>query len=164
MVLILDPENLQGIRAHAEQTYPEECCGLLVGQWLRQPDGDDTRQVLDCVAADNDWNETSAAEVGALRQQPETESTAAKTSRYWIDPKVLLRVQREARDRNLDIVGVYHSHPDHVAVPSECDRTLAWPGYSYIIVAVTQGKATDLRSWHLDEQHQFQPEVMRMGA
>jgi proteasome lid subunit RPN8/RPN11 len=162
VVLILDPDNLQGIRAHAEQTYPEECCGLLVGQTA--VDGTDVRQVVHCVAADNGWDAEAAATVGSLSSSPEAEARETKGNRYWIAPALMLRVQKEARDRNLDIVGVYHSHPDHVAVPSECDRTLAWPGYSYIIVAVTQGKATDLRSWHLDAQHQFQPEVMRMGA
>jgi proteasome lid subunit RPN8/RPN11 len=79
----------------------------------------------------------------------------------------MLKAQKDARDseallrsadRNLDIIGIYHSHPDHPAVPSEFDRAIAWSQYSYIIVSVQQGKACDLKSWSLDDDHQFQPE------
>jgi proteasome lid subunit RPN8/RPN11 len=71
-----------------------------------------------------------------------------------------LRVQKQARDRELDIIGIYHSHPDHPAIPSEFDRAIAWHHYSYIIISVQQGIASDLRSWTLDPHHQFQPEDM----
>ncbi|HEY9735823.1 MAG TPA: M67 family metallopeptidase [Trichocoleus sp.] len=163
MVLILNPDNLQAIRAHAERTYPEECCGLLVGHCSAVGE-EDVREVVNCAAAENAWDSEAAAAVGSLSNTVESETARTKDSRYWIDPRLMLQVQREARDRNLNIIGVYHSHPDHAAVPSECDRSLAWPGYSYIIISVAQGKATDVRSWHLDDQHQFQAEVMRMGA
>lgn len=163
MVLILAPDNLRAIRAHAEQAYPEECCGLLVGQSAATSKSGE-RQVVSCVPAENTWNAAAVAAVGSLSRAPELEAAQTKDSRYWIDPQLMVRVQRDARAQNLDIIGVYHSHPDHAAVPSECDRTLAWQEYSYIIVSVTQGKATDVRSWHLDDQHQFQAEVMRMGA
>jgi proteasome lid subunit RPN8/RPN11 len=72
----------------------------------------------------------------------------------------MLKAQKQARDRNLDIIGIYHSHPDHPAVPSEFDRAIAWQQYSYIIVSVQQGKACDLKNWSLDDDHQFQPEEM----
>lgn len=70
----------------------------------------------------------------------------------------MLKVQKEARDRQLDIIGIYHSHPDHPAIPSEFDRLCGWQAYSYIIVSVLQGKARDVLSWSLDDNHQFQPE------
>lgn len=160
MVLILDPNTLHALRAHAERTYPEECCGLLLGRSLA-PAGEAARCLLDCVAADNAWDAEAAAVVASLRGEAEP---TAKERRYWIDPQVMLQVQRQARDRGCDIIGVYHSHPDQAAVPSACDRDLAWPDYSYVIVAVAAGQAVDVRSWQLDEHHQFQAEQMRMGA
>jgi proteasome lid subunit RPN8/RPN11 len=70
----------------------------------------------------------------------------------------MLKAQKDARDRNLDIIGIYHSHPDHPAVPSEFDRAIAWQRYSYVIVSVQQGKTCDLQSWSLDDNCQFQSE------
>jgi proteasome lid subunit RPN8/RPN11 len=70
----------------------------------------------------------------------------------------MFEVQKEVRSRNLDIIGIFHSHPDNPARPSEFDRAIAWQSYSYIIVSVQQGKACDLKSWILDDDHQFQPE------
>ncbi|HEY9878453.1 MAG TPA: M67 family metallopeptidase [Leptolyngbyaceae cyanobacterium] len=164
MVLILDTDTLQRIRTHAEQTYPEECCGILVGLGSCQAEDLGCRSVVEATPVENSWDAEAAAIVDSLTSTQSSEPTHPKRDRYWVDPKTLLTVQRTARDRNLDIVGIYHSHPDNPAVPSECDRTLAWSGYSYIIVSVVQGQATDVRSWCLDETHQFQAEVMRMGA
>ncbi len=84
--------------------------------------------------------------------------------RYWVDPKDLLTAQGQARDRGWVIVGIYHSHPDHPAVPSECDRTLAWNGYSYPILSVRQGRGDDFQSWRLDENQQFQPEPIEIRS
>lgn len=167
MVLILDPDMLDALRAHAERTYPEECCGLLLGWLAASAAGEAARCLVDCVAVDNAWDSEAAAAVASLRgaAEPTAKDTAkAKDRRYWIDPQVILQVQRQARDRGCDIIGVYHSHPDQAAVPSACDRDLAWPDYSYVIVAVAAGQAVDVRSWQLDQQHQFQAEQMRMGA
>jgi proteasome lid subunit RPN8/RPN11 len=76
----------------------------------------------------------------------------------------MLMAMREARNCSLEIIGIYHSHPDHPAVPSECDRQLAWPQYSYIIVSVAQGYAAESKSWILDDTHQFQPEPIVIAA
>jgi proteasome lid subunit RPN8/RPN11 len=73
-------------------------------------------------------------------------------------PEDMLRAMKYGRDRTLDIIGIYHSHTDCPAVPSECDRTLAWAQYSYIIVSVRQGCWEDLRSWSLDGEGNFQAE------
>jgi len=86
-----------------------------------------------------------------------------KRRRYTIAPEIMLKVQTYARDRSLNIIGIYHSHPDHPAIPSESDRIQAWQEYSYIIVSVPNGKAAELKSWHLDDTHQFQEEAIEIA-
>ncbi len=88
----------------------------------------------------------------------DAERVTTRRRRYAIAPSDLLKAQKEARDRHLSIVGIYHSHPDHPALPSAFDLECAWQQYSYIIVSVQQGKTIDLKSWSLDDTHQFQPE------
>lgn len=147
MVLKLQAIERQTIQGHAEATYPDECCGIMLGYL-----SDDAKTLVQVWATQNAWS-TEASE-----SFPATNLVNSKTHRYTIDPAVLLQAQREARDRHLDIIGIYHSHPDHPAIPSEYDRVCAWHQYSYIIVSVQQGKACDLQCWSLDDNHQFQPE------
>jgi proteasome lid subunit RPN8/RPN11 len=142
--------HLQAIQAHAERTYPEECCGLLLGE-LRG----DTKILVDVLPTENSWD-AQAATFQAIEGSVQLESS--KRRRFSIAPTVMLKAQKDARDRNLNIIGIYHSHPDHPAIPSEFDRAIAWQQYSYIIVSVQEGKAIDLKSWSLDDEHQFQPE------
>lgn len=104
--------------------------------------------------------EVPHVELTSVMPVPKSELVTTKTRRYTIAPIVFLQAQSEARDRRLDIIGIYHSHPDNCATPSEFDRVYAWPQYSYIIVSVQQGKACDLNSWSLDDNHRFQPEEM----
>ena len=114
------------LRAHGEETYPHECCGVLLGQM----DGD-TRVV------------TSTARAGNTR-------TDSAHNRYNIDPKDLIRIQREGRNRGEDIVGFYHSHPDHPAQWSQTDFAEAhWFGCSYVITSVEKGKAAITNSFQL---------------
>ncbi len=99
--------------------------------------------------------------VGFLKRKvpvPDSELATTKKRRYVIAAATLLQVQRAARVRHLDIIGIYHSHPDNCATPSEFDRLCAWHQYSYIIVSVQQGKAGDLLCWSLDRDNRFQPE------
>ena len=142
--------------AHAERVYPEECCGLMLGKMRSQSDPVQ-KQLVRLEPLKNEWTEE------ALDQLDSSGQALTKRRRYWIDPKEMLRVQREARDEGLNIIGVYHSHPNHAAVPSECDRTLAWPEYAYIIVSVCDGNAVDVQNWALDSEHQFQPEPMTVS-
>ncbi|MEW6498957.1 MAG: M67 family metallopeptidase, partial [Cyanobacteriota bacterium] len=86
------------------------------------------------------------------------ERKLSRRHRFSIAPQVMLKAQKDARDRNLNIIGIYHSHTDHPAIPSEFDRAIAWSQYSYVIVSVQQGSACDFKSWSLDEEHKFQPE------
>ncbi|MBW4577548.1 MAG: M67 family metallopeptidase [Aphanothece sp. CMT-3BRIN-NPC111] len=147
MVIKLIPEHLQTIRAHAENTYPDECCGIMLGQM-----GDDAKTLVEIWQTENAWSAET------VDDYPDAEAVTTKSRRYAIAPLDLLKAQRSARDRHLDIIGIYHSHPDYPAIPSEFDRTCAWQEYSYIIVSVQQGKACDLRSWSLNDAHQFQLE------
>ena len=115
------------LRQHGEETYPHECCGVLLGQMNE----DGVRTV------------TSAARAGNTR-------TDSAHNRYNIDPKELIRIQREGRARGEDIIGFYHSHPDHPARWSQTDLAEAhWFGCSYVITSVEKGKAVLTNSFEL---------------
>lgn len=88
---------------------------------------------------------------------------AAKRNRFLIQPEELLRGEKYARDKNLDVVGFYHSHPDSPAIPSQYDLEHAWPTYSYIIVATTKGSTGDLRSWEQQpDRSRFDEETIEL--
>ncbi len=119
--------NYESLRKHGEETYPHECCGVLLGQL----DDAGIRIV------------TSVARAGNTR-------TDSLHNRYNIDPKDLIRIQREGRQRGEDIVGFYHSHPDHPAKWSVTDLAEAhWFGCSYVITSVDKGKAVLTNSFEL---------------
>jgi proteasome lid subunit RPN8/RPN11 len=125
-MLKISPQDYAEIRRHGEETYPHECCGVLLGQM----DGD-VRTV------------TSTARCGNTR-------TDSPQNRYHIDPKELVRIQRQARERDEDIIGFYHSHPDHPAQWSKTDLDEAhWIRCSYVITRVAQGKADVTNSFEL---------------
>ncbi len=150
--LQVSPQLLEQICTHAEQAYPNECCGLLMGRLETA----DHKILFEVLPTENAWDEDAAESFELLETSDQPLTTTER--RYTISPEVLLNAQKQGRDRKLSIIGIYHSHPNHTAMPSEFDRVCAWLGYSYIIVSVQQGKAADLRSWCLDQQHQFQPE------
>ncbi len=125
-MLKLQASDYDEIRRHGEETYPNECCGILVGT----SEGD-VRAVQSAIRCNN-----------VRADSPQT--------RYTIDPRDLVRIQREAREEKLDIVGFYHSHPDHPAQWSPTDLEQAqWMGCSYVITAVEHGKATHTKSFVL---------------
>jgi proteasome lid subunit RPN8/RPN11 len=159
VVLKLGYPHLQTIVAHAERTYPEECCGLLLGHLghaSMMGRGVTSKTVVDVQIVENTWTADDRDLAQNLDQT--FEQTLSKTRRYQISPEAMLAAMRSARDRSLCILGIYHSHPDNPAVPSECDTNLAWPQYSYAIVSVQAGTAIDWQSWMLDDDLQFQPE------
>jgi len=161
VVLVLSPDQLSAISTHAEQVYPEECCGLMVGETTSSTSEPLRKQVVRVESLMNQWQKgLTVTEMAA----PVSDATLTKRRRYSIDPKDMLRIQRATREEGLQIIGIYHSHPDHVAVPSECDRALAWPEYAYTIVSVCEGKAVDVRNWALDSEHQFQPEPIKVSS
>ncbi len=146
--------HLQQISQHAEAIYPEECCGLLLGTVENE-----LRTLIEVRETNNNWSKV----VPEFLANP-PEKVLSKRNRFSIAPEILLKVQKEVRDRNLSIIGIYHSHPDAPAVPSQSDRALAWPQYSYLIVSVQQGKAKEINSWQLDDNQQFQAEIIRILA
>jgi proteasome lid subunit RPN8/RPN11 len=126
-MLKLSQSAYDSLRQHGKETYPHECCGVLLGQM----DDDGVRTV------------TTVARAGNTR-------TDSAHNRYNIDPKDLIRIQREGRGRGEDIIGFYHSHPDHPAQWSQTDLAEAhWFGCSYVITAVEQGKAALTNSFEL---------------
>lgn len=184
MSLQFEPVPYHQLIQLLEQAYPEEACGVLLGclgeaaltgEMAQVPMGcGPERRVLQLWPAPNAWDAGVAAELrermgdGAaeLVGQPATpadELTLGREHRFWIDPQDLLAAQRYARDQGWQIVGIYHSHPDHPAVPSECDRRLAWQGYSYVIASVVQGQVRDVQSWRLNEAGSFEAEPLRLN-
>lgn len=128
MAVRLTKEQREVIAAHGERTYNHECCGALLGRTLNG-----LRVVEEVVPIENSRKDS-------------------KHNRYLISPKDLLGVEREARRTGLDRVGIYHSHPDHPARPSQFDLDhCPWPHESFVIVSIPQGKAADLRSYTMRE-------------
>ena len=125
-MLNLARQHRDAITAHGERDYPSECCGLLLGRF-----GTNAKTVVETY------------EISNAREE------AAKRNRFLIQPEELMRGERYASARGLDVIGFYHSHPDHPAVPSQYDLEHAWPLYSYIIVSVRNGESGDMRSWEM---------------
>ncbi|MEA5592876.1 M67 family metallopeptidase [Rivularia sp. UHCC 0363] len=145
----LNKEQLQTILTHAESTYPEECCGVIFGHMYR-----DRKTVIEIIPTENAWN-------GDANNFSDDDVNHGKKRRYTISPQEMFQLQKSARERNLNIIGIFHSHPDNPAIPSEFDRNYAWQEYSYIIVSVQKGQAGDVNSWVLDDDSQFQQEEIR---
>lgn len=154
-MLILQPNQFEMMSTHAERTYPEECCGLLLG--VAKPETD-RRLVYEVRSLENQWTTT----LNPFAETDRDSSRVSKANRYWVDPRALLTAQREGRDRGWIILGVYHSHPDYPAHPSERDRQLAWAEYSYPILSVMDGQVIACLSWRLDQNGQFQPEKVHI--
>ena len=136
MKLNISKQLLEEIHAHGESAYPEEGAGFLLGS----SDGD-------------------LRVVTAILKLTNTREDAARHNRYLLTPQDMLCSEQEAARRGLDVVGVFHSHPDHPNRPSEFDREWAMPWFSYIITSVNDGKAAGSRSWRLtDDREQFEEE------
>jgi proteasome lid subunit RPN8/RPN11 len=139
------------IRAHGEETYPHECCGALLGR---------------CVAVDPACNKPGGWVIEASVRAGNTRTDSAH-NRYQIAPVELVKIEREARSRGLDIAGFYHSHPDHPAQWSQTDFEEAhWQGCCYVITAVAEGKATVTNSFFLaglrEEEKQFELQTIEI--
>jgi len=142
-VLSIGKSDFEELRRHGEETYPHECCGVLLGG----EDGNGVRVVRSVVRCGNT-------------------RVDSPQNRYQIDARELLRIQRQARERNLDIVGFYHSHPDHPARWSQTDFAEAhWIGCSYVITSVENGCAAQTNSFELAgdvDDKQFKDEEIRV--
>jgi proteasome lid subunit RPN8/RPN11 len=139
------------ICAHGAETYPHECCGALLGR-----DRDEIQSGASEAPAGSSAKPTR--EVLGLFPLVNRRDDSPR-NRFSVTPEDVLTAEKAARDQGLEVVGWYHSHPDHPARPSEYDRDHAWPWYSYIIVSVQEGAPQDLTSWRLnDDRAVFSPE------
>ncbi len=156
MSLKITQAQLDMIRQHAAQEYPSECCGVLLGKASGA-----TKQVTQVVQLKNLRHDPARSQELLPVDDPGRETDR---NRFLIDPLDQLRVEKDARARGLDILGYYHSHPDHPALPSNYDRDHAWPWYSYVILSVERGSAKDLTCWVLAEDRaRFHPESVEIG-
>lgn len=142
MSIQLSDEHMTAIVRHGEAAYPFEGCGLLLGC---ESDG---RKVVEKILPVENTRE------------PE-----ARHNRYLISPEAMLQAEGQAAREGLDIVGFFHSHPDHPEWPSDFDRDHAWPWYSYLITAVHQGRAVTTAAWTLsDDRGAFSAEELIQTA
>ncbi len=136
MALVLTPTADAAIRAHGRDTFPHECCGALLGR---------AGVVKEAFALQN------TTEEGPRR-------------RFLVRPDDYRVAETRARDTGLDLLGFYHSHPDHPAKPSQFDLDHAWPSFSYVIVSVMAGEDKQLTSWQLkDDRSAFDEEPVTYG-
>lgn len=137
MTLRLSNAVIEEIRREGEQAYPGECCGILAGR---------TGNVKE-----------------VLRLVPALNRRTDDPHRYLISPDDLRLIEARLRSSGQEVLGFYHSHPDHPATPSAFDTEQAWPWYSYIIVGVDRGRAAELASWVLvDDRSVMHPESIEV--
>lgn len=126
MPVTIPTSEMSIITNHAKTTYPEECCGFLLGV-------DGQIRKIQRVCATQNMNQES------------------REKRYNIHPKELIRADEEARKSNMNLIGIYHSHPDAPAQPSKFDLDHAWPWYTYLVLSVQRGEPKDVAAWLLSE-------------
>lgn len=138
MTLEISEVVLRQIHAHGEKAYPEEGVGLLLGEI----NGDRRK-------------------VEAILIMPNAREDGSRHNRYLLTAEEYLRGEDEADRRGLEVVGVFHSHPDHPNRPSEFDRQWAWPAFTYLITSVSRGRAVESRAWRLrDDRAEFEEELI----
>jgi len=140
-MLRIASKAFEKVKQHGEQTYPNECCGVLLG--------------------------STTLTMNAVKAAVCCRNTKSERTRYEIDPRELVRIQRDARENGQEIVGFYHSHPDHPATWSQTDLQEAhWIGCSYVIVSVPEGVSAEVRSFRLrgkvEEDKRFEEEEMEV--
>jgi len=119
----IDSEPWGAMVAHARETYPNECCGAMLGSTL-----DDGKVVREAIRLQNAFEGPQAA-------------------RYELRPEDLLAADKAARDRNLELIGIYHSHPDCDAYFSQTDLKNSCPWYSFVVISIQKGKFHHANSW-----------------
>jgi cysteine synthase B len=120
--LRIEEDQVTAIRRHGSRTYPDECCGALLGP--------KAGEVTEAYSLDNTFPD-------------------GKRRRFLVGPDEYMRAEKRATETGLTLLGFYHSHPDHPAEPSQFDLEHAWPNLSYVIVSVRQGQPKEMRSWRL---------------
>ena len=139
MTLVLREDQSAQIREYLQRAYPEEGCGVMLGG-----EQDGRREVARIVAFENQREDS-------------------RHNRYLISPEQFLAAERAGREQGLDVLGFFHSHPDHPAEPSAFDLEHAWPYYSYVIVSVLAGRIGEMRSFRLaDDRSHFDTETIEL--
>jgi proteasome lid subunit RPN8/RPN11 len=134
MKVVVPGVLMEKMRRHGEETYPHECCGFMLGS-----------------------AEDGLQKIVEVRSQA-NERTESRENRFVISPEQFRDAEKYARKTGLQLVGIYHSHPDSPARPSAYDCDHAWPWFSYIIVSVKGGRADDAFAWQLrDDRSGFEP-------
>ncbi|CAN5148714.1 M67 family metallopeptidase [soil metagenome] len=139
MTLKIGAGDVGHIHDHAKETYPEECAGVIVGM-----DTGEMKVIVDVWRAENTHEEE-------------------RSRRFLIEPLQIKKFEEQARERDLDVLGFYHSHPDHPAEPSEYDRKHSWLYYSYIVASVGSDEVKDMRSWILKDDRSGYDEEQIVG-
>jgi len=142
MSLHLSPRAVAAIMRHGAETYPYECCGALIGS----------------------THENGDVEAGEARPLENVTSEGPRR-RFLVSAQDYVQSEAYARRAGAELLGFYHSHPDHPAEPSQYDLDHAWPNFSYVIVAVGAGRPGDLRSWRLRaDRSSFEEETVHTHA
>ena len=146
--LSISRELAERIGSHGAETFPHECCGALLGRE---------------TSHDGHGPATPSREVLELFPLVNRRDDSPR-NRFAVTAEDVLAAEKAARKQGLDVVGWYHSHPDHPARPSQFDREHAWPWYSYVIVSVMSGKPADMTSWRLnDDRQDYSPERIEIS-
>jgi proteasome lid subunit RPN8/RPN11 len=135
-MIFIEPSPLSQLKSHAMSIFPDECCGFLFG--MEESDGRRNIPVI---------REVNNARSGDKRR------------RFEITGRDYILAEQFAQESGLLLLGIYHSHPGHPAIPSEHDRVAAQPYFSYLIISVTQGHINLIRSWRLNEAAKFEEEI-----
>ena len=134
-MIVVESDPLTEMKVHALTTFPDECCGFLYGT-----EENDSRIITKIWEVNNS-------------------KSGDKKRRFEISAKDYMLAEKFALENNVLLLGIYHSHPNHPAIPSEHDRIAAQPYFSYVIVSVMQGNTDFIRSWRLNDFSQFEEEI-----
>jgi len=134
-MIFIEPVSLNRMKTHALLIFPDECCGFLYG--TEQNNGERT------ISEIREVNNSKPGD---------------KKRRFEITARDYMQAEQWALDHTLLMLGIYHSHPNHPAIPSEHDRVAAQPYFSYVIISVMQGRIEHIRSWRLNDKSQFEEE------
>jgi len=135
-MLIIEKKPLDEMYEDALQSFPNECCGFVFGKEIGEE-----RIITELLTVNNS-------------------KEGDKRRRFEIAPKDYINAERFADQKELQLLGVYHSHPNHPAIPSEHDRIAAQPFFSYIIISVKHEEIAAIRSWQLNDNLQFEEETI----
>ncbi len=138
--IVLDQKLLDRMLVHASFTYPEECCGFMIGEFRQG---------------------TAVKKVTSSRAVVNVFEKSERYHRYTIDPKEYISIENEAEKSGKEVVGIYHSHPNAPPRPSQYDQNHAWPTLSYIVIEVRERKPIEVASWRLkDDRSSFLEEQL----